>query len=117
MRRILEVQIRTGFCFDLIFDDGLRGILDLSDLAGEGIMIIGFKRSFRGLLRSNSRSRRAGGTYFVLFLGGQVILHDPDFGVVGSDRIEGYGLAVRMEGDAVDARHFQVDLNHVFAFK
>jgi hypothetical protein len=45
MRKITKIQILTGYCLDLTFDDGLRGIADLSDLAGKGIFALWNDRS------------------------------------------------------------------------
>jgi hypothetical protein len=34
MRRVTAVTVIDGFRLDLTFDDGIRGTVDLSDLAG-----------------------------------------------------------------------------------
>lgn len=40
MRKIIEVTV-LGHCqLDLIFDDGVRGTIDLSELAGKGVFSI-----------------------------------------------------------------------------
>ena len=37
MRRITAVSVLSDFCLELTFDDGVRKIVDLSDLAGKGV--------------------------------------------------------------------------------
>ena len=37
MRRVTAVTVLDGFRLDLTFDDGIRGTVDLSDLAGKGV--------------------------------------------------------------------------------
>jgi hypothetical protein len=37
MRKVIALKILSGFCLDLTFDDGMHGIVDLSDLAGKGV--------------------------------------------------------------------------------
>ncbi len=37
MRRVSKVQVLQGYRLDLTFDDGVRGVVDLSDLVGKGV--------------------------------------------------------------------------------
>ena len=37
MRRISKVQVLQDYRLELIFDDGVRGVVDLSDLVGNGV--------------------------------------------------------------------------------
>jgi hypothetical protein len=37
MRKIAAFKVLDGFCLELTFDDGIRGTVDLSDLAGRGV--------------------------------------------------------------------------------
>jgi len=37
MRRVTKVQVLQGYRLDLTFDDGVRGVADLSDLVGKGV--------------------------------------------------------------------------------
>ena len=40
MRRIVQVKPREHYRLDLLFDDGVRGTVDLSDLVGKGVFAI-----------------------------------------------------------------------------
>ena len=40
MRKISEVKILQGYSLELVFDDGVRGVVDLSGLVGKGIFTI-----------------------------------------------------------------------------
>ncbi len=40
MRKVISVQVLDRFCLELIFDDGVRGTVDLSDLAGKGVFAL-----------------------------------------------------------------------------
>jgi hypothetical protein len=37
MRRITEVKVLAQYRLDLVFDDGTRGTVDLSELVGKGV--------------------------------------------------------------------------------
>ncbi|MDO8956534.1 MAG: DUF2442 domain-containing protein [Deltaproteobacteria bacterium] len=37
MRKISEVKVLQGYRLELVFDDGARGVVDLSGLAGKGV--------------------------------------------------------------------------------
>jgi hypothetical protein len=51
MRRITAVSVLEGFQLELTFDDGVRGVADLSDLAGKGVFARWQDRSFFELVR------------------------------------------------------------------
>ena len=40
MRRIVKVKTLDGYRLELTFDDGVIGIVDLSDLAGKGVFAL-----------------------------------------------------------------------------
>jgi len=40
MRKISEVRVLQGYRLELAFDDGARGVVDLSDLVGKGVFAI-----------------------------------------------------------------------------
>ncbi len=40
MRRITEVRAIARYQLELTFDDGIRGVADLSDLAGKGVFAL-----------------------------------------------------------------------------
>jgi hypothetical protein len=40
MRKISKVKVLRGYRLELAFDDGARGVVDLSDLAGKGVFAI-----------------------------------------------------------------------------
>ena len=40
MRKISEAKVLQGYCLALVFDDGVRGVVDLSGLVGKGIFAI-----------------------------------------------------------------------------
>jgi len=40
MRKISEAKVLQGYCLQLVFDDGVRGVVDLSGLVGKGIFAI-----------------------------------------------------------------------------
>ena len=37
MRKISKVKVLQGYCLELTFDDGVCGMVDLSDLVGRGV--------------------------------------------------------------------------------
>lgn len=41
MRRVSKIQVLQGYHLDLTFDDGARGVADLSDLVGKGCLPVG----------------------------------------------------------------------------
>jgi len=40
MKKISEVKVLQGYRLELVFDDGARGVVDLSDLVGKGVFAI-----------------------------------------------------------------------------
>jgi hypothetical protein len=44
--RVAKVTPVAGYCLDVEFDDGVRGIVDLSDYAGGGVFEAWLKPSF-----------------------------------------------------------------------
>jgi hypothetical protein len=40
MRKIVKVKALQGYQLELEFDDGVRGVVDLSDLAGKGVFAL-----------------------------------------------------------------------------
>ncbi|PIX85475.1 MAG: DUF2442 domain-containing protein [Nitrospirae bacterium CG_4_10_14_3_um_filter_53_41] len=40
MVRITKVMVLQGYCLELAFDDGVRGVVDLSDLVGKGVFAL-----------------------------------------------------------------------------
>ena len=40
MKKISEVKVLQGYRLKLVFDDGARGVVDLSDLVGKGVFAI-----------------------------------------------------------------------------
>ena len=40
MAKIIKVSVLQGYCLELDFDDGVRGMVDLSDLAGKGVFAL-----------------------------------------------------------------------------
>ena len=40
MHKIKEVKVLSEYQVDLVFDDGVRGTVDLSDLVGKGVFAI-----------------------------------------------------------------------------
>jgi len=40
MRKISEVKVLQGYRLEIVFDDGVRGIADLSGLVGKGVFTI-----------------------------------------------------------------------------
>jgi hypothetical protein len=40
MKRIVRVEALEGYRLDVRFDDGVRGIVDVSDLAGRGVFAL-----------------------------------------------------------------------------
>ena len=45
MRKITEVKVLDQYQLDIVFDDGVRGTVDLSDLVGKGVFSIWRDRS------------------------------------------------------------------------
>ena len=39
MRKISKVKVLQGYCLELTFDDGVCGMVDLSDLVGRGVFV------------------------------------------------------------------------------
>ena len=46
MPRVCAVRVLEGFLVELSFDDGVRGTVDLSDLAGKGVFASWIHRAF-----------------------------------------------------------------------
>lgn len=46
MRRITKIKVLEGYRIALTFDDGVSGVVDLSDLAGKGVFTRWRERSF-----------------------------------------------------------------------
>ena len=44
MRSITAVTVRPGYCLEVVFDDGVRGVVDLSDLVGKGVFSLWLDR-------------------------------------------------------------------------
>ena len=61
MRRVTAFKILSGFRLDLIFDDGIRGTVDLSDLAGRGVFALWMDRSAFENIRIGSLGELAWG--------------------------------------------------------
>ena len=61
MRRINKVQVLAGYCLELTFDDGVRGIADLSDLAGKGVFALWNDRAAFEQVRIGSSGELAWG--------------------------------------------------------
>ena len=40
MRKVIKVKALQGYSLELEFDDGISGIVDLSDLAGKGVFAL-----------------------------------------------------------------------------
>jgi len=40
MKKVSEVKVLQGYRLELVFDDGARGVVDLSDLVGKGVFAI-----------------------------------------------------------------------------
>ena len=54
MREISEVKVLQGYCLELAFDDGVRGIVDLSGLVGKGVFSIWSDRRIFEQVRTGS---------------------------------------------------------------
>jgi hypothetical protein len=61
MRRVAAFKVLNGFRLDLTFDDGTRGIVDLSDLAGKGVFALWMNRSAFEDIRIGSSGELAWG--------------------------------------------------------
>lgn len=61
MRRITAVHLLGGFCLDLMFDDGVHGTVDLSDLAGRGVFALWHDRGAFERVRIGSSGELAWG--------------------------------------------------------
>jgi Protein of unknown function (DUF2442) len=46
VHKVCLVNVKDGFKVDLIFDDGICGTVDLSDLAGKGVFACWLDRGF-----------------------------------------------------------------------
>ena len=40
MAKIIKVRILKGYCLELAFDDGVGGVVDLSELVGRGVFAL-----------------------------------------------------------------------------
>ena len=40
MRRIIEVKVGPDYCLELVFDDGVHGVVDLSHMVGKGVFVL-----------------------------------------------------------------------------
>ena len=40
MRKISKVKVLQGYRLELVFDDGVSGVVDLSDLVGKGVFAL-----------------------------------------------------------------------------
>ncbi len=40
MVKITKVKVLQGYCLELAFDDGMRGVVDLSELVGKGVFAL-----------------------------------------------------------------------------
>ena len=50
MRKVARVAVLDGYVLDLTFDDGTRGTVDLSDIAGKGVFKLWLDRTaFEGV--------------------------------------------------------------------
>ena len=45
MRKVTRVEVLEGYRLDLTFDDGARGVVDVSHLAGRGVFALWLDRS------------------------------------------------------------------------
>ena len=44
MRSVTEVKVCPDYCLELVFDDGVRGTVNLSDLVGKGVFSLWLDR-------------------------------------------------------------------------
>lgn len=61
MHKITAVKVLEGLRLDLTFDDGVRGTVDLSDLAGKGVFALWLDRSAFEKVRIGSSGELAWG--------------------------------------------------------
>ncbi len=64
MRKVTRVEVREGYALGLTFDDGARGVVDLSHLAGKGVFEFWLDRRAFEAVRigpSGERSGKPGG--------------------------------------------------------
>jgi len=61
MHKITAVKVLEGLRLDLTFDDGVRGTVDLSDLAGKGVFALWRDRSAFEKVRIGSSGELAWG--------------------------------------------------------
>jgi hypothetical protein len=61
MRKITAVTVLEGFRLEIVFDDGVHGIVDLSDVAGKGIFAMWLDRSAFERVRIGSSGELAWG--------------------------------------------------------
>ncbi len=54
MHRITAVKVLEGYRLELTFQDGARGVVDLSDLTGKGVFSAWSERSFFANVRMGS---------------------------------------------------------------
>jgi hypothetical protein len=54
MIKISEVKVLQEYCLELVFDDGARGVVDLSGLVGKGVFAIWRDRCFFEQVRIGS---------------------------------------------------------------
>ena len=61
MRKVTAVYVLEGFRLELTFDDGVRGTVDLSDLAGKGVFALWLDRGAFEKVRVGSTGELAWG--------------------------------------------------------
>jgi hypothetical protein len=61
MRKVTTVNVLEGFRLEIAFDDGVHGIVDLSDLAGKGIFALWLDRGAFEKVRIGSSGELAWG--------------------------------------------------------
>jgi hypothetical protein len=61
MRKIVKVKALQGYRLELEFDDGVRGVVDLSDLTGKGVFTLWRDRSAFEQVRIGSSGELAWG--------------------------------------------------------
>ncbi len=54
MHKIVDVKVGAGYILSIVFDDGVQGTVDLSDLAGKGVFACWLDRSFFESVRIGS---------------------------------------------------------------
>lgn len=61
MRKIVEVQVLSGYRLNVRFDDGVSGTIDLSDLVGKGVFGLWKDRRFFAQVRIGTGGELAWG--------------------------------------------------------